>query len=203
MIDWILELDKKLFLFLNGINSPTWDQIMWWVSYKWTWVPLYAILVFVIVYRERSYRFVYTLIFVALVVVFCDQLSNIFKVLFERYRPCNDNSGIKHLVHLVKNKCGGEYGFFSAHAANSFAVAAYLACIFKSNKFGIFIFLWAAVVAYSRVYLGVHYPLDIIVGALIGALAGFQFYVFRVQIERYISRKLEKRKDKLRTKSKE
>jgi undecaprenyl-diphosphatase len=115
------------------------------------------------------------------------------KNLVERPRPTHDPD-IANLVHIVNNYRGGTYGFVSSHAANVFGVATFLSNKFKNNQWSFFLLAWAAVVSYSRVYLGVHYPLDIIFGAVLGALIGVQCYVFKVWTVVYIERRIDDRK---------
>ena len=195
MLDYFLELDKHALLFINSNNSPVWDTIMFWITYKWTWIPLYIILVIVLIYRERSFRVIITLIFAALVVTFCDQLAVFVRGVVERPRPTHEPE-LAHLLHLVTNPLtgnpikGGQFGFFSAHAANSFGVAAYLSYQFKNYRWTIFLFAWATVLSYSRMYLGVHYPLDIICGALTGALIGIVCFFLKVKTADFFERKL-------------
>jgi undecaprenyl-diphosphatase len=108
-----------------------------------------------------------------LVVTLADQTSvHLFKNVFERLRPCH-NPEIRELIHLAASKCYGKFGFVSSHAANSFGVAVFLALAFKTRWFSWFILAWALLVSYSRIYLGVHYPADIIVGGLLGAVCGY------------------------------
>ena len=200
MIDRIVEYDKIVFKFLNGINSPLWNDIMWWISDNLIWIPLYFVLLVMIIYRDFSFRSVFTVLFVVAAVALSDQISGLIKFLVERPRPSHYFSIDE--IHLLKNPDTGEYykggafGFVSSHAANVFCAAAFLTNHFKGYKWGLFLFGWATVVSYSRIYLGVHYPLDIIFGALIGALIGIQFYVFKVRTSVFFERKIEIRKDK-------
>jgi len=190
MLKLLSELDLKAFLYLNSKHSPMWDEIMWWISAKYTWIPLYVILLIVIIYHELSYRAVITILLAIITVVLCDQISVLVKFLTERPRPSH-NPAIADIVHIVNNYRGGKFGFFSSHAANTFGIAAFLANQFKSNKWGVFLFTWAAIVSYSRIYLGVHYPLDIICGGLVGSLIGIQCYVFNANTVFYIDRRIE------------
>ncbi len=175
MLETLNHLDTQLFLFLNGIHSPFWDNVMWWISGKKEWIPLYLILLAALIYRFKRKTLV-ILIFVALAITLSDQLAvRLFKDVFHRLRPCH-NPDIQSMVHILRNHCGGLYGFISNHAANTFCLAAYLTHIFRNRYFSWFMYVWAAIVSYSRIYLGVHYPGDIIGGALFGILVGWLVY---------------------------
>ena len=173
MLEIIQNLDTQLFLFLNGIHSEFWDPIMIFFSGKLTWLPLYLAIV-VFMYIRFGWRLVWPLLGVALIITLADQTSvHLFKNVFERLRPCR-NTEIQELIHLATGRCaGGMYGFVSSHAANTFGVAVFLTYLFKTRWFTIFILIWAAAVSYSRIYLGAHYPGDIIVGGLLGAVCGY------------------------------
>jgi len=168
-------LDQQLFLFLNSLNSPFWDQVMHALSGKAIWAPLYiAILIFLGIKYKR--KFLIILIFIILAVTLADQLSvQLFKNLVQRLRPCYEPS-LEGLVHLVNGECGGQFGFVSSHATNSFNVALLSLLFIKKRWYTISIILWALVVGYSRIYLGVHYPGDVICGSLLGALIGWSAY---------------------------
>jgi undecaprenyl-diphosphatase len=173
MLESILKFDTALFLFLNGIHSPFWDPIMIFFSGKLTWIPFYLLLTYLI-YRKYGWHTVWVLLAAALVVTLADQSSvHMFKNVFERLRPCH-NPEIKDLIHLATGRCaGGRFGFVSSHAANTFGVAMFLSLALRMKWFTVLMMFWALVVSYSRIYLGVHYPADIICGALLGLACGY------------------------------
>lgn len=187
MLEFLNNLDTQLFLFFNSFNSPVWDKIMWWISGSKSWIPMYLIIIAYIIYKFR-WKAVITLVFIALVVTLADQISvKAFKEVFQRLRPSH-NPALEDLIHLVKNKKGGKFGFVSSHAANTFAVAFFLSLLFKYRYFSIFIFIWAAVVSYSRIYLGVHYPFDILGGAILGSIIGWSVYLLHQFSQKKLSK---------------
>jgi len=179
MWEFLEHIDHQVFLLINGFHSNEADWIMGIISGKLTWIPLYVLLLWGLIkkYRTRAWIPVLALI---LSVVLADQLSvHAFKNVFERYRPCH-NLELQSLVHLLNNHCGGRYGFVSSHAANSFAIAVLSALFFDKRKTTLALIFWAAIVAYSRVYLGVHYPADVFVGGLLGSvIAVVLFYTIQ------------------------
>ena len=175
MLDKLVSLDTQSFLWLNSHHSPFWDKIMWFISGKVEWLPLYLILIGYIIYRYR-WQSIAIIAAVILAITLTDQLAvKAFKEVFERLRP-GHNPEIQHLVHIVNDYRGGSYGFVSNHAANSFALAMFLSFLFSNKNFSIVIFTWAILVSYSRIYIGVHYPGDIVGGALLGMLIGWSIY---------------------------
>ncbi|MCG8411171.1 MAG: phosphatase PAP2 family protein [Bacteroidales bacterium] len=192
MLEYLNQLDTTIFKFINGIHSPVWDEIMWWISGTKSWIPLYIVIIGFIVYKFR-WRALISLICIALVVTLADQISvKAFKEVFERLRPCH-NPSLQSIVHLVHNKCGGQYGFVSSHAANTFAIAVFLSKLFNKKGFTWFILIWALVVSYSRIYLGVHYPFDILCGAILGSIIGYLVYSLHQVLQRNFSKYFEKR----------
>jgi undecaprenyl-diphosphatase len=178
ILEYIKQFDQALFLFLNSLHHPFMDPVMSFFSARFTWIPFYVILLFLIVKKSGPKALIFILPAVFLIILAADQISyHFFKEAFQRYRPCH-NESIKHLVYLVDG-CGGKHGFVSSHAANTFALAVFLGNILK-NKIRYFfplMLLWAALVSYSRIYLGVHYPADIIGGAMLGSIIGAVGYL--------------------------
>ena len=169
------QLDKQLFLLINSANSPFWDKLMYAISGKMIWIPLYLGILVYIWFRNKK-KFPIIVLFIALAAVFADQSSvHFFKNVFHRLRPCHDPE-LSGLVHLVKGECGGLYGFVSSHASNSFNVALVSLMFIKKKWFTFGILCWAAVIGYSRIYLGVHFPGDVICSALLGSFTGWFFY---------------------------
>ena len=166
-------IDTRLFLWLNGLHAGWLDKVMVSITETWPWIPLFALLIFM-VFRQYGKRGWWVLLAVAVVLVCSDQLSaHVCKPLFHRLRPCF-NPELEGLVHLPKGLPGGRYGFVSSHAANTFAVAAFLtAALRKSYRpIGWWLYAWAFVSSYTRIYIGVHYPGDIVGGAVLGILIG-------------------------------
>ncbi len=176
MIDQLIEYDKTLFIFLNNLGSPTWDNFWLIITNTYTFIPLYALLLFLIYKKFDLKSLLIFVVIIALMITFTDQVTNIFKRTFERPRPCGEES-LMGQIRFIAVRCG-KYGFFSGHSANSMAAAVFAGLTLKTYyKNLIFMLLfWSALVAYSRIYVGVHYPLDIICGLTFGALSGFAFY---------------------------
>ncbi len=175
MPEYLEHLDKTILLFINSLNSPLFDNIMWFISGTFSWIPLYAILLYYAI-RNNKKSWWLVIIAVALAVTIADQVSvHLFKEVFKRYRPSH-NIELKGMLHHVNNYRGGQYGFVSSHAANAFAIAGFFAFLFNSRNITLFLLLWAAIVSYSRVYLGVHYPSDIFCGAVLGLNVAFICY---------------------------
>lgn len=182
MIDQLLQYDKELFLFLNNLGSSTFDGLWLIITNKLTFIPLYAILLYLI-YRHLGWKVLLLLVFViAAMITFTDQVTNVFKDGFQRPRPCRVKD-LEELMRYIAPRCG-KYGFFSGHSSNSMAVAVFAGLLLKPfyKKLIFILLLWSAIVAYSRIYVGVHYPLDIICGMAFGAISGFLFYKLQIYL---------------------
>lgn len=178
MLHRFIELDEQLLVFLNNLGTEQWDGFWLFVTSKYTTIPLYFIL---LVLFSRKHGFKKTIIFivcVALLITASDQLSNLFKYGFQRLRPCY-NESLQSTIRLVKSSCGGKYSYFSAHASTGMALAIYFGLFFKVafNKKLIYVLLPIAfLVGYSRIYIGVHFPLDVLTGFFIGGVLSYAFF---------------------------
>ena len=179
MLETLNNWDTQLFLFINGIHSPFWDSLMFWISGKLSWIPLYILIIGYLIYTFR-WKSLWILAGAAVLATMSDQVSvQLFKETFLRLRPCHQTH-IAGIVHLVNDYCGGQYGFVSSHAANTAAIAFYTALWIRNRWYWTGISIWAAVISYSRVYLGVHFPGDVLCGAILGILLAWG--VFQVMI---------------------
>lgn len=167
----IIKEDKAIFVYLNTLGDSRFDQFWILISDKWIWIPLYLIFLYLLYKNFNVKSFIFILIFIALGVTASDQIAGIFKYGIARLRPCHDPT----LVDLMREvKCGGNFGFYSAHASNTFFVATIMSLLLKEKYkyLPFFLIFWAIIVSYSRIYLGVHFPLDVIFGAIVGFLLG-------------------------------
>lgn len=187
MIDQLIEYDAELLIFLNNLGSPTWDSFWLVVTDELTFAPLYLFLL-ILIYRKFGLKIMLlSIVTIALMITFTDQITNVFKSTFQRPRPCRTEGVMEH-IRFIAERCG-KYGFFSGHSSNSMAGAVFGGLLLRPYfKNLIFILLfWSVIVAYSRIYVGVHYPLDIVCGLTFGALSGFGFYkLFGFLIKKYL-----------------
>ena len=186
MIEKILGLDSYLFLYLNNLGSQYYDNFWIFLSRTEANVMFYLVVLIAYIYsinnKKRTKILFHLIITIVILITISDQTSNLFKDSFQRLRPCY-NELISDSLRLVKDSCGGRYGFFSAHASNSFSLAIFYGLLLRSsNRLFIFLFsIYAFLISYSRIYLGVHYPIDILVGAIFGtinAIVLFKIYLY-------------------------
>mgnify|MGYP000660454676 CR=1 FL=1 len=179
-MEQLLKWDDQLFLFLNSLGQEFWDPMWLLISGSKTWIPLYLFLLFLVFRKTELKIFGLAFLFLLINTVLTDTGSVwLFKEQFQRLRPCHVPELLEKM-RLVKESCGGQYGFVSSHASNTFGLAILMGGILKPHyaKATLILILWAAIIAFSRVYLGVHYPLDIICGSLYGALCGYISLIF-------------------------
>lgn len=174
LLDILNSWDTELFLALNGVHNSFFDFVMWWASDKYIWIPVYILFLYIL-WRQYKKKTLIIMVFAALLIFLSDQISvHLFKDVFQRLRPCHAPE-LEGLVHTVNGKCGGQYGFYSSHASNIFAVANFFVTLLKRKKlmFVLPVLLWAAFISYSRIYLGVHFPGDVIAGTAAGTFLGW------------------------------
>jgi len=171
-LNWLEHLDRELFLLINQHYNHIFDVIMYWISNRFVWIPMYIVLLMISfkLFKDKIWLMI---LVVALMIVMSDQFSVLIKNYFQRYRPCH-NLELQSMIHLVDG-CGGKFGFVSSHAANCFALATFLTLYLRKHLrwFPVFIFFWALLVGYSRVYTAVHYPGDVIGGGILGTGLGY------------------------------
>ncbi|MFV0390373.1 MAG: phosphatase PAP2 family protein [Paludibacteraceae bacterium] len=185
MIEILDHIDKQWLLALNNDYPTFWDGLMMGFTEKLTWIPLYLSIIFILFKKWKNQAW-WIIIGLVLCVTIADQVaSGLLKETVQRLRPSRDPQ-LEGMVEIVNGYRAGKYGFASSHAANSFGLAMLSTLIFRNRNYAIAIFLWAAINAYSRIYLGVHYPGDILTGMLIGVGAAWLVYwllkKFRPQI---------------------
>ena len=186
MLEKILTLDTELLVYLNGLGSPAYDGLWLFITRQSNWVPLFLLLLYVIYKKLGVKQTLYLLLFITVIVAITDQTTNLFKNGFQRLRPCN-NPEINTVIRVVQVR--NSFSFFSGHASNSMAVAAFLYFVLRDKiKFFGLIFVWPLIFAYSRIYLGLHYPGDILTGYLVGFTFAFlMFNVYKIAQRNYFS----------------
>ena len=186
MLEKIQSLDTELFVFLNSFGSESYDAFWLFITKQINWLPLFLLLLYLILKKIGVKQTLFVLLFVAILIAFTDQTTNLVKNTIQRLRPCN-NPEINSFIRIVQVR--KSFSFFSGHAANSMAVVSFLYFIFKKQfKYFGLLFLWPLIFAYSRIYLGLHYPVDILVGYLCGAIFGFlMFKIYRRVQLKYFS----------------
>jgi undecaprenyl-diphosphatase len=186
-METIESIDRSIFLLINEANNPSLDVLMFYISKTWPWIPLFLLLLYWIKLKASWKTTGVAVLGIGLVVLLCDRISvELFKNVFERYRPCH-NLELREIVHLVNNKCGGKFGFLSSHSANFFGIFGFVFFLKReANSKYMLLLIAPLIVAYSRVYLGVHYPSDVIAGGLLGLIIGF--VMFKLYQKYYLQR---------------
>ena len=172
-----MQADASLLLAVNGLHNAFFDGFMQLCSDKWVWVPFYASILYVLLRRYPPRTAVTALLFIVLTIVMCDQLTaHVLRPQFARLRPSNLDNPLSQWVHVVDGYRGGPYSFPSSHAANTAGLAFFCACWFRQRWLSWLLAVWTLLVCYSRMYLGVHYPGDLLVGILVGMLCAWVAY---------------------------
>lgn len=180
VLDTILSFDKELFVYLNGLGNENWDTFWMTITNQLSWIPLYLLFLILIIKQLGWKKGLILVVFTALLVTFSDQFSNLMKNSFERLRPNRDPS-INEFIRILKNN--KSFSFISGHATTSSAVTLFMhLTLRKYYKYTLLFFIWPILFAYSRIYIGVHFPLDIICGALFGVLIGLLFYTLSLKL---------------------
>ena len=179
MIEWLGGIDNDTFVWLNSMRSDFADTFCLMFSGKFIWVPMYAAILYTFFRDFKWQQAVLFIIGVALTITLADQLgAHVLRPIFERPRPSNPASPVFWMVHLVDgHSAGGDFGFPSCHAANTFALATLVSFYLKRRATVIFLFIWAIITCYSRIYLAAHYPGDLLAGALLGAAVAYVVYL--------------------------
>ena len=170
----LISLDKELFLFLNGLGSEAYDEFWKIITKQLNWAP-FILAVFYLIQRKIGWKNLgIVILFLAVLIAFTDQITNLFKYSFERLRPCNDTD-VNGIARIVIHR--DSFSFFSGHASNSMATTTFIFLLLRKHyKFTFLLFLFPLIFAFSRIYLGLHFPSDILVGYLFGATFGLIFY---------------------------
>lgn len=179
MMEIINALDEWVLLLFNGHHTPLMDNVMWLVSGKFIWIPFYILLLELMARRIGWKRAGIVLIGIALAVTLADQVcGSLLRGLICRMRPSNPDNPFSAMITLVNDYHGGKYGFPSCHAANTMALAVMMICVFRTRAMLALMITWSVVVSCSRMYLGVHYPTDILAGWFIGGSFSYLIYYF-------------------------
>ena len=180
MLDRIKQIDTELLLFLNNLGNKSWDPLWVSITDKFTFLPLFILIIFFLFKKNGTKGLLVILLFISVLILFTDQFTNVVKDFTQRLRPCRLDE-LQGLLRDIDIRCG-KYGFFSAHAANSISVTIFIInCVDESVKkfLKLVLILWVMIFSYSRIYLGVHYPLDTVFGLSFGIFSGFLFkYIY-------------------------
>lgn len=186
LLEWLNQIDKQLLLAINGSHTLFFDHFFSLFTSKEIWYPLYLLLLVLIIYKYKT-KGIWVILFLVLSVIISDQLSGFIKDTVQRLRPSH-NPALAGLLNLPAG-AGGLYGFLSSHATNAFALTVLIGSIAKSKRIWVIFVLWAALTAYSRIYVGVHFPFDVTAGAILGSLIGWGMYALLQKFDEHFQRK--------------
>jgi undecaprenyl-diphosphatase len=174
MLDYLIHLDKKLFIFLNNLGSKPFDEIWLLITKQINWIPFFLILLFILYKKLGTKKLGIAILILAALITFTNEITDVIKFSVQRIRPCNDDT-LAGLIRVVKDS--DTFSYFSGHASNSTASMMFVFLILRKHyKYSYLIFLYPLIFAYSRIYLGLHFPLDIISGFVFGSFTGILFY---------------------------
>jgi len=174
MLEYLIHLDKQFFIFLNNLGSTPFDDIWLLITKQINWTPFFLILLFILFKKLSSKKLGIAILIVAALITFTNEITDVIKFSIQRIRPCNDET-LTGLIRVIKDS--DTYSYFSGHASNSTAAMMFVFLILRKHyKYSYLLFLYPLIFAYSRIYLGLHFPLDIISGYVFGGCTGFLFY---------------------------
>jgi undecaprenyl-diphosphatase len=189
MLETILKCERGAFLFLNGYHNPFWDSFMWLYSGQVGWIPVILFFLFMLFYKSDWKESVLIVLSIVLIIVLCDQFSSsICKPYFMRFRPTY-HPDFMDCVKTVNDYIGGQYGFISSHSTNALGFAMFSLLLFRYRWYSISILIWGTIMAYTRIYLGVHFISDVVPGIVAGMFFGYLVYILYVAVRRKLLKK--------------
>lgn len=193
MIDFLQNLDAQILLFINGFHSEFFDRLMMILTGKFVWIPMYAALLVMIINKFKVRSVILIILSLTLAIALADNIcAEVIRPVFGRMRPSNPENPLSAYIHVVNDYRGGRYGFPSCHGSNSFCLAVFMSLVMRKKKFTLLIMGWAVLHCYTRLYLGVHYPGDILVGGIIGSMCAFICY----NLASYVAKRVASREEK-------